>query len=101
MFSNQDLRNIKATGSQNGSFNTLLSDLRGKNVYACLDGVIVYNKIPEPHFKTLEVVLSRLKNAGIRIELTKCEFLKEIILFLGHQVDHTGTHTMDDKIKAV
>ncbi len=43
----------------------------------------------------------RLKNAGLKAKSTKCEFLKERISFLGHQVDHAGIHTMDDKIQAV
>ncbi len=46
--------------------NTLLSDMFGKNVYAYLDDVIIYSKDPEFHFRTLEVVLSRLKNAGLK-----------------------------------
>ena len=81
--------------------NTLLSDLLGRGVYAYLDDVIIYSKDPESHFQTLENVLSRLKNAGLKAKLTKCEFLKERISFLGHQVDHAGIHTMDDKIQAV
>ncbi len=79
----------------------LLSDLQGRNVYAYLDDLIIYNRDPESHFKTLEEVLLRLKNAGLKAKLTKCEFLKERISFLGHQVDDAGIHTMDDKSKAV
>ncbi len=70
--------------------NTLLSDMLGRNVYVYLNDVIIYNKYPESHFRTLEEVLSRLKNAGLKAKLTKCEFLKERISFLGHQVDHAG-----------
>ncbi len=81
--------------------NTLLSDMLGKNVYAYLDDVIIYSKDPEFHFRTLEEALLRLKKAGLKTKLTKCEFLKEHISFLRHQVDHAGIHTMDDKIKAV
>ncbi len=81
--------------------NTLLSDMLGKNVYAYLDDLIIYNKDPESHFRTLEEVLLRLKNGGLKAKLTKCEFHKKRISFLGHQIDHAGIHTMDDKIKAV
>ncbi len=81
--------------------NTILSDLIGKNVYAYLDDVIIFNKDPESHFTTRMEVFERLKNAGLKTNLTKCEFLKERISLLGHQVDHAGIHTMDDKIQAV
>ncbi len=63
--------------------------------------MIIFNKDPECHFTTLKEVFLRLKNAGLKAKLTKCEFLKERISFLGHQVDHAGIHTMDDKIQAV
>ncbi len=81
--------------------NTILSDLIGKNVYAYLDDVIIFNKDPESHFATLREVSVRFKNAGLKGKLTKCEFLKERISFLGHQVDHAGIHTMDDQTQAV
>ncbi len=42
--------------------NTISSDMLGKIVYAYLDDVIIYSKDPEFHFRTLEAVLSRLKN---------------------------------------
>ncbi len=78
--------------------NTILSDLMGKNVYDYLDDVIIFNKDPESHFTTLKEFFLRLKNAGLKAILNKCEFLKERISFLGHQVHHAGIHTMDDKI---
>ncbi len=37
--------------------NTLLFDMLGRNVYAYLDDVVIYNKDPESHFRTLEEVL--------------------------------------------
>ncbi len=78
--------------------NTILLDLIGKNVYAYLDDVIIFNKDPESHITTLKEFFLRLKNAGLKAILTKCEFLKERISFLGHQVYPAGIHTMDDKI---
>ncbi len=41
----------------------------------------------------------KLREAGLKAKLTKCEFLK--ITFLGHTVDGDGIHTMDDKIPAI
>ena len=50
---------------------------------------------------TLKAVLLKLKEAGLKIRLSKCEFLISKITFLGHIVDGHGIHTMDDKILAV
>ena len=93
------LKNAPVTFSR--MMNTLLSDVLGKNVYAYLDDVIIYNKDPKSHFRTLETVLRKFKEAGLKAKLSKCEFLKAKIAFLGHQVDHAGIHTMDDKVRAI
>ncbi len=77
--------------------NTLFSDMLGNHVFAYLDDVIICNKDPESHFATLEAELLKLKEAKV----TKCEFLKAKISFLGHMVDEPGIHTMGDKIMAV
>ncbi len=37
----------------------------------------------------------------MKLKLTKCEFLKPRIKFLGHEVDDIGIHTVDDKTVAV
>ncbi len=70
----------------------------GNHVFAYPDDVIICNKDPESHFATLEAVL---KEAGLIAKVTKCEFLKVKISFLGHMVDEHGIHTMGDKIMAV
>ncbi len=43
----------------------------------------------------------KLKETGLKAKVTKCEFLKAKISFLGHMVDDHGIHTMGDKIMAV
>ncbi len=53
------------------------------------------------HMDTLQKVLKRLQEVGLKLKITKCEFLKPRIKFLGHEVDEEGIHTMDDKITAV
>ncbi len=69
--------------------NTLLSDLTGKDVYAYLDDLIIYSKDGDSHLAKLEAVLLKLREAGLKAKLTKCEFQKSKskITFLGHPVD--------------
>ena len=81
--------------------NTLFSGIIGKHVYAYLDDLIVFSKDLESHFTSLESVLLKLREAGLKAKLSKCDFLRKSISFLGHVVDADGIHTMDDKIKAV
>ena len=52
-----------------------------KNVYVYLDDIIICGKDPESHLATLKAVLLKLKEAGLKIKLSKCEFLKSKITF--------------------
>ncbi len=80
------------------TMNHLFGDLLGKEVYIYLDDIIVASKDITSHMATLRLVLDRLKEVGLKIKLTKCEFLKQKIKFLGHMVDELGIHTVDNKI---
>ncbi len=70
-------------------------------MFAYFDDLIIASNYPETHFKTLKAVLQRLQEAGLKVKLSKCEFLKAIIKFLKHEVDGERIHTSDDKITAV
>ncbi len=54
-----------------------------------------------PHMETLKSVLKRLQGVGLKQKLTKGEFFKTRIEFLGHEIDEQGIHTVDEKIAAV
>ncbi len=56
--------------------NTLFLDLTGKGVYAYLDDLIICSKDGDSHLAKLDSVLLKLREAGLKTKLTKCEFLK-------------------------
>ncbi len=70
---------------------TLLGDLKKINIFASPD--------EDSHLACLETVLDRLRTAGLKVNLSKCEFLKNKIKFLGHEVDASGIHTQADKVE--
>ncbi len=53
----------------------IFSDLIGKGVYAYLDDLIICSKDGDTHLAKLQTVLFKLREAGMKIKLTKCEFL--------------------------
>ena len=81
--------------------NSVLAGLMGNSVFCYLDDVIIASKTIQEHLDTLSQVLSRFAQAGLKLKLSKCSFLKRQISFLGHRVDREGIHTLDDKISAV
>jgi hypothetical protein len=42
------------------------------------------------HFEHLNELLKRLKNAGLKLKPSKCDLIKDEILYLGHLVGKTG-----------
>ncbi len=81
--------------------NTIFAGMLGTSVYTYLEEVIVVSRDAEIHFKDLRAVFQRLQEANLKVKLTKCEFLKSKIEFLGHAVDAQGIHALDDKVSAV
>lgn len=71
------------------------------NVFVYLDDIIVVNNNFEEHIKTLREVYNRLKNAGLTVNVEKCEFCRKSLKYLGYVVDERGLHTDPDKVSAV
>ncbi len=71
------------------------------NLSVYLNDIIIASENVHAHMETLKDVLHRLQEVGLKLKLTKCEFLKLRIKFLGYVVNEFGIHTMNDKIKAV
>ncbi len=67
-------------------------------MYIYLDDIIIASEDMSSHMDTLQKVLKRLQEVSLKLKLTKYEFLKPKIKFLGHEVDEKGIHTVDDKI---
>ena len=66
-----------------------------------LDDIIVFSKTPEEHIERLRGVLEKLSAAGLRLQLSKCEFFKSRITYLGHIVTKDGIETEKKKVIAI
>ncbi len=83
------------------AMNIISGDKLGNSVYIYLDDIIIASKDMTPHMETLKSVLELLQDVGLKLKLTRCEFLKPRIKFLGHKVDEQGIQTMEEKTAAV
>ncbi len=93
------LRNAPLTFQR--MINSLFAGVVGKGLHVYLDDLIVVSKDLDSHLQQLSLIFQKLTQAGLKVKLTKCEFLKSRIEFLGHLVDGDGIHTVDSKITAV
>ena len=76
--------------------------LQGLPVACYLDDNYTHSKKTEQeHYHLLEQTLERLENAGIRLKQEKCEFYGRELQYLGHRINATGIHPMEEKVKAI
>lgn len=77
----------------------LLQGIPGVVVY--LDDILVTGGNQDRHLKTLDEVLTRLKEAGLWLKMGKCVFLANEVKYLGHRVYAQGLHPTGTKVKAI
>ena len=78
---------------------SLLQNIPGVVVY--IDDILISGKSEEEHLKTLEIVLAKLEEAGLRVRKDKCSFMIPEISFLGYKIDAHGIHPIADKVTAI
>ena len=51
-----------------------------------VDDISIFSKDWNDHLKHIEVVLTRLRTAGLKLKPSKCTFAQKTVKFLGHEV---------------
>jgi len=77
----------------------ILRDIPGVLCYQ--DDIFITGRNRNEHIITLETVLKRLQDNGLRVNREKCSFLQDSIIYLGHRIDKDGLHPTEDKVHAV
>lgn len=81
--------------------NEILFDVLGPQCLAYMDDIILFSKDAKQHLKTLETVLHKLSDAGIKVNAQKCHFFADTITFLGYQLTTNGLTMNSEKLKAI
>jgi hypothetical protein len=88
-----------------GSFMQLMNETfreqLDKTVLVFLDDILVYSETLDDHVKHVREVLERLRTAKLYAKLSKCEFFRAEVEFLGHHIGANGLSVMQDKIASV
>lgn len=72
-----------------------------ENVVNFLDDILVTGPNREEHMKTLEVVLTKLNDAGLTVKKEKCRFFQDEVEYMGHIIDKNGLRKTKEKINAI
>lgn len=94
----QGLRN--APPSFQRIMNTLLSSFNDFTL-VYLDDIVIYSRSYDEHLIHLKKIFDTFKLNNLTLNITKCEFAKQSIEYLGHIISSTTITPLPDKIKCI
>lgn len=77
----------------------VLQDIEGVTVF--FDDIKITAPTDELHLQRLGAVLKRLAEYNMRVNLDKCEFLADKIVYCGYVIDRDGIHKRTEKVTAI
>ena len=72
-----------------------------KFVLVFLDDILIYSKTLEEHEAHLRAALERLRARKLHAKISKCQFFRQEVEFLGHYVGRAGVRMVEGKVDAV
>ncbi|MCP4053810.1 MAG: hypothetical protein GY739_12245, partial [Mesoflavibacter sp.] len=66
-----------------------------------LDDIIIYSKTVGEHLGHLDSVLTALRKSGLKLNLGKCDLIKDQVVYLGHVVSAHGIEMKRDYIEKI
>ena len=81
--------------------NKMLGDLQNGAVLAYMDDLLIPSATISEGMVLLERVLNLVAEAGLKLNLSKCSFLKGQLEYLGHEVSAAGVQPGTRKVRAV
>lgn len=79
----------------------VLQELQGIICLVYLDDIIIFSTSLQEHGENLRKVFQKLREANLKIQPDKCEFMCKEVAFLGHVISTEGVRPNPDKIKAI
>ena len=87
------------------TFMTLMNDIfreyLDQFVIVYLDDILIYSKTKGEHFQHVKKVLGKLREHRLFGKISKCEFFKDEVEYLGHYISSKGISVDQHKIDAV
>ena len=87
-------------------FQRTLSNLIRKNNLSdfCInyiDGILVYSRSFDEHLRHIETLMKTIMKSGFKLKLTKCDFARQSVQYLGHILEKNSVRPAEDNLKAI
>ena len=79
----------------------VLSGLEWDCCFVYIDDILVASRSFDDHIRHLKLVFERLRQAGLRLKLKKCLFLREQVPYLGYVISKRGIQVDPSKTDKV
>ncbi len=64
-----------------------------------IDDILVFSKTFDEHLVHLKKLLAAVHAEGFRLSVSKCNFAKSKVKYLGHIIENNATRPIDDNVK--
>ena len=68
---------------------------------AYLDNIMIYSKTEWDHLNHIKLVFDQLGTANIELKMSKCDFFKSKIHYLGHLISQNGISPLPEKLDEI
>jgi len=94
-----DLKNAPATFQ--GLMDRILTAMQGTEIFVYLDDIVLYTNSLREHEIKFQKLINKLREAILKLQPEKCEFLRKEVSYLGHVINENGVHPDPKKIEVV
>lgn len=92
---------VKAPATFQSLMDRIFRDVQWKSVCVYFDDIFIFSKTFPEHLQHIREVLSRLRQHSLQGKISKCNFVKKDIRFLGHIISSKGIRPDPEKVKSV
>ena len=68
---------------------------------AYLDDIIIFSKNEQEHLKHIKIIFKKLKEVGLKLKESKCDFFKWEIHYWGHLISVDGIQPLPKKLDSI
>ena len=79
----------------------ILADFGFRNIVIYIDDILIFNRTFDEHVSLVGKVLKTLANHGIKVKMSKCEFFRQEVSFLGHVISREGIRKSPEYIEKI